>query len=135
MASLGQRIKEGRKKLNLTQEELGKICGVTKFTISLYESDKSTPSDEIKKIMTEKFEVSMDYLMGITNYINNNFDFMVKENDINKEYLVNTFTADQLIEFALEKYKTKCEKEGKEFNPYDIIKIVTNSLNKYEEKE
>jgi transcriptional regulator with XRE-family HTH domain len=67
LPTLGERIKEERKKLDLTQEELGKKCGVTKYTISLYESNKSTPSDDIKKIMADYFCVTMDYLMGISN--------------------------------------------------------------------
>lgn len=67
MTTLGSRIKEERISHKLTQTELGKICGVTKYTISLYENDKSTPSDDIKKILADYFDVSVDYLLGITN--------------------------------------------------------------------
>lgn len=62
MATLGQRIKQLRKEKNLTQEELGEILGVTKYAVSLYESNKSTPNDEIKKKLADFFEVSVDYL-------------------------------------------------------------------------
>jgi transcriptional regulator with XRE-family HTH domain len=67
MTTLGSRIKEERISHKLTQTELGKICGVTKYTISLSENDKSTPSDDIKKILADYFDVSVDYLLGITN--------------------------------------------------------------------
>lgn len=66
MATLGERIKEERLARKMTQTELGNICGVTKYTISLYESNKSTPSDDIKNILANFFHVSIDYLLGRT---------------------------------------------------------------------
>jgi transcriptional regulator with XRE-family HTH domain len=67
---LGDRIKKERLRLGLTQEELGKKCGVTKYTISLYESEKSTPNDEIKGIMADLFDCTIDYLLGRTDIKN-----------------------------------------------------------------
>lgn len=66
MATLGERIKEERLARKMTQTDLGNICGVTKYTISLYESSKSTPNDDIKNILANYFKVSMDYLLGRT---------------------------------------------------------------------
>ncbi|MFV3013930.1 helix-turn-helix domain-containing protein [Clostridium botulinum] len=66
MATLGERIKEERLARKMTQTDLGNICGVTKYTISLYESGKSTPNDDIKNILANYFKVSMDYLLGRT---------------------------------------------------------------------
>lgn len=66
MATLGERIKEERLARKMTQTELGNVCRVTKYTISLYENDKSTPSDDIKSILADFFHVSMDYLLGRT---------------------------------------------------------------------
>lgn len=71
MSSLGDRIKSLRKENNLTQSDLGEKLNVGKSTISQYESDKSTPNDDIKKMLAEMFQVSLDYLMGnsdIRNY-------------------------------------------------------------------
>ena len=65
MSSLASRIKELRKSHNLSQEQLGKIIGVAKSTISSYESGNSAPADEIKALMCRYFNVSMDYLMGM----------------------------------------------------------------------
>ena len=42
----GLEIKEKRKKLNLTQEELGKLMGVTKKTILNYESGEVVPQSK-----------------------------------------------------------------------------------------
>lgn len=66
MATLADRIKQLRTEKNITQEELGKIVGVVKSTMSMYESGKSTPNDDIKKILANYFDVSIDYLMGFT---------------------------------------------------------------------
>lgn len=66
MATLGQRIKQLRKEHNLTQEEFGKIFGIVKSTVSLYEHDKSIPDDSIKNMIADYFNVSIDYLLGRT---------------------------------------------------------------------
>ena len=42
--SIGERIKEARKRLNLTQEEFGEIIGVTKNTVYRWEAGISVPS-------------------------------------------------------------------------------------------
>ena len=65
MYTLGQRIKQLRLSEGLTQEDFGKLFGIVKSTVSLYENDKSTPDDETKIKICTHFNVSMDYLMGI----------------------------------------------------------------------
>lgn len=93
MATLGERIKEERLSHKMTQTDLGNICGVTKYTISLYESNKSTPNDEIKKIMSDYFGISLDYLLGYTdirNYTDTVFDSpgkLIENNDVKSKNL------------------------------------------------
>lgn len=67
MANISERIKELRLSQQMTQTEFGNVFGIVKSTISLYESGKSTPNDQIKTKICEYFNVSMDYLLGITN--------------------------------------------------------------------
>ena len=67
MSKLASRIKSLRKEKDLTQEEFGKLFGIVKSTVSLYESGKSTPDDETKKKIADYFGVSLDYLMGASN--------------------------------------------------------------------
>lgn len=71
MFTLADRIKELRKSKNLTQSDLGKILGVGKTTISMYENGNSTPNDEIKLKISEYFDVSLDYLLGKLDLKNN----------------------------------------------------------------
>lgn len=70
MATIGDRIKQLRLENNLTQEEFGKIFGIVKSTVSMYESNKSTPDDELKKKIAEYFNVSLDWLMGVSDIRN-----------------------------------------------------------------
>ena len=66
MSKTGQRIKLLREENNLTQEQFGKIFGMVKSTVSLYESGKSNPDDETKKKIADYFDVSIDWLLGRT---------------------------------------------------------------------
>lgn len=66
MSSIADRIKELRLSKQMTQSDFGEVFGIVKSTISLYESGKSTPNDQIKAKICEYFNVSMDYLLGMT---------------------------------------------------------------------
>lgn len=64
---LAERLKELRKKRNLTQEQLAAIIGVERSTIGKYEGkSRIIPSDDIKYKLAELFGVSVDYLLGYT---------------------------------------------------------------------
>lgn len=62
---IGERLNELRKDHHLSQEKLGEILSLTKYTISSYEMNKSTPNDEIKVRIARYFDVSLDYLLGL----------------------------------------------------------------------
>ena len=60
----GQKIREERRKLNLTQTDLAQVIGVSFSLIAKYEKGLvSIPSDKLKKI-ADKLNLSMDYLMS-----------------------------------------------------------------------
>lgn len=99
MSSLGERIKALRIKKELTQEEFGKLFGIVKSTVSLYESGKSTPDDEIKKKIAEYFNVSLDYLMGASD-VRNPYKQNIKEEE---HTLPDEFsTPEEAVKFLLE---------------------------------
>lgn len=66
MKIIGKRIRLLRQENNYTQEQFGKIFGLVKSTVSLYESGKSNPDDEIKRKIADYFDVSIDWLLGRT---------------------------------------------------------------------
>ena len=62
---IGKRLTELRKRANLSQKELGEQLGVSHYTISAYEKERSEPSDAIKVKLANQFNVSIDYLVGL----------------------------------------------------------------------
>ena len=69
-ATLGNKIKNLREKNNLSQKELAKILNIANSTLSQYESDVRVPSDDIKILIADYFNVSLDYLLGRPNKYN-----------------------------------------------------------------
>lgn len=66
MSKLSERIKFLREKEGLNQKEFAKKMNISRSTASMYESGKNTPPDDIKIAMAKYFNVSLDYLMGLT---------------------------------------------------------------------
>jgi len=60
------RLKFLRKKHKLSQEELAKKINTTKGTISNYENEHSTPSNEVLKDLANVLNTTTDYLLGRT---------------------------------------------------------------------
>lgn len=69
--SLGSRIRDLRLKKKMTQEELGKILGVSKVSVSGYENDTRQPDNTALVKIAEYFNVSTDYLLGNKSTHNN----------------------------------------------------------------
>lgn len=58
------RLKELRISNDLTQTELAKILGITQFTYSNYEQEKTQPPIELLQDISNYYNVSLDYLCG-----------------------------------------------------------------------
>lgn len=61
--NLGNQIKENRKKLNLSQEDISKKIFVSRQTISNWETGKSYPDIQNLLILCELFDSSLDELV------------------------------------------------------------------------
>jgi transcriptional regulator with XRE-family HTH domain len=59
-------LKQLRQKHNLTQSELANILGLKPTAISNYESDRNEPSYDKLIALSKFFDVSCDYLLGVT---------------------------------------------------------------------
>lgn len=109
---LGNRIKTLRLESNLTQEEFGKPYSLKKSTVSQYESGSSRPDDELKKRIALDYNVSLDWLMGLTdirNYTEDPDITIALHSDTDYDELpkeakdeINNF-----IEFIKQKYQNK----------------------------
>ena len=62
---IGERLNELRKDKGMTQQELGELLSVSKYTISSYENDKTSPDDHNKVLLAKIFDISLDYLCGL----------------------------------------------------------------------
>ncbi|MEZ3462490.1 MAG: helix-turn-helix domain-containing protein, partial [Lachnospiraceae bacterium] len=67
----GSRITEKRKSLGFSQEQLANKLGVSQKSISKYECGERRPSYEVLLAMSSIFNVSIDYLLGNTNFETN----------------------------------------------------------------
>ena len=64
--SFGKRLKNLRIEKNLTQQQLAEKLNVSKANISKYESDIIEPNIYLINQISKLFDVSSDYLLGIT---------------------------------------------------------------------
>lgn len=62
-----ERLKYLRAKHNLTQASLAKSLGIAKTTLAAYEQGKNEPNINMLKKIADYFNVSTDYLLGLTN--------------------------------------------------------------------
>jgi transcriptional regulator with XRE-family HTH domain len=61
------RLRELREENNSTQEKIASLLNLTKANISKYELGRLQPNIETLKLLSNYFNVSIDYLIGITN--------------------------------------------------------------------
>lgn len=61
----GDKLKELRKKNNVSQEKLGDFLGVTTTAIWSWETNRTQPPFETVNKLAEYFGVTTDYLLGI----------------------------------------------------------------------
>ena len=66
---LGARIKEKRKELGLTQQQLGELIKVTKVSICCYENNTRIPNVETLIDLADALHVDVDYLLGRDNLV------------------------------------------------------------------
>lgn len=64
MGNFSERIKELRESRGLSQEAVGKIIGVKRYSVYAYEKGKCYPDVEHLMALADYFEVSTDYLLG-----------------------------------------------------------------------
>ena len=66
MLKMGERIRVQRLIHRMTRPELAKLCGVSDSSIAMYEQGKREPGIEVLKILSKRFEVTIDYLVANT---------------------------------------------------------------------
>lgn len=66
MLYFGRKLRKLRKDNNLTQKQLADKLEITKATVSAYETNAKYPSIEVLIKISNIFNVSSDYLLGLS---------------------------------------------------------------------
>lgn len=81
---IGNKIKNARKEKDITQEQAAEILGVSRQTISNWETEKSYP-DIISVIkMSEHYDVSLDYLLKGENQMKKYYEYLDESTNVVK---------------------------------------------------
>ena len=67
MNTLGEKIKYLRKQKGITQEKFAELINSTRPAVAKWETNAAYPPPEMIKSMAEFFDVSADFLLGISN--------------------------------------------------------------------
>ena len=129
-------LKQCRLHKNLSQKELAESIGVAPSTYSLYESGKREPDVEKIKLLSEKLDVTADYLLFgnvSLKYLDNvdgqdDADNIILNSPIlteNENYLLNTFRmlSEQGQEYILQTIDMVKDKYKKDLYSSDSQKI------------
>lgn len=66
MVSVGTRLRAIRKNAGLSQVQIGNLAGYKQTAINRYETDKSAAPYKLLIWYAQHFDVSMDYIFGLT---------------------------------------------------------------------
>ena len=101
---IGKRIKEARNALNMTQEELAKLLGVTKGAVANYENETSHPKEPIMYKMFDALSVDANYLFqDVVNIPKKVNDVTFSEFELIKKYRELDTHGKELIDIILDK--------------------------------
>ena len=125
---IGERLKQLRIKNGLKQQELADMFGLSSGTISFYESEQRKPDIDFIVAIAKYFDVSTDYLLGLTNAID-------KENiDISKVTGLNDFSLTILEQSLKETNNAAAEVIDTVICGGDFLRLV-NLINDKKEKK
>ena len=108
---IGNRISQLRQESDLSQVDLAKYLGIGRSTVNAYERDVILPPpDKLIKI-ADKFNVSVDYILGRTT-IRNTQDAELLKTDIEKQLhtIVEALFSNQTLKFAGETLDTQAKR-------------------------
>lgn len=90
-----QRIKELRLKNDLTQKDLSDFLVVTPKTVSFYELGQRMPPANVLMKLCQKFNVSVDYLLGLTDIPDTIDDYIAKQKKTGTQPAADEYSADE----------------------------------------
>ncbi|MDQ0150670.1 helix-turn-helix domain-containing protein [Eubacterium multiforme] len=116
--NLGERIKFFRKKINLSQEEFGKKCGLSRNAIYNYENNKRKPTIETLEKMAKILNITTHQLL-ITDESLKVLEDLLNEVDIK--------SGSELVEKKSKEIRSKYA-ESEEFCLFDIDRMFLSTI-------
>ncbi|MCK8827128.1 helix-turn-helix domain-containing protein [Natroniella acetigena] len=121
--SIGRRLKKLRKEAELTQAKLAKELNIGESTISLYESGNREPDYQILKRIADYFNVSVDYLLELTDEKNP----MAKLEKVIPNQVLNSLDdeeLDLLINLVSDKQRKVLLRASEGLTDKDLVKAI-----------
>ena len=106
---IGNRIRKLREQQEINQQDLAKYLKVAKSTLSQYETGARIPNDDIKKTLASFFNVSIDYLLGLTDIPDTIDNYIAKQKKTGTQPVDNQYSADERK--IIEMYRQLSEKD------------------------
>ena len=82
--TIGKRLKMLRKENNLCQKEVSRLLGVEQQTVGRYESGELDISTDMLKVLAVFYNVSIDWLFGLTSVKEQKWDIDTDDKFISK---------------------------------------------------
>lgn len=98
MSTLGERLRKARKRKGLSQMDVFDALGISNKSLSRYEKDTSAPSPEVLKKLSRLYDVSSEYILGVTAAMGQSSD-NVSDGDNLIDMLDQRGSAEKLIRF------------------------------------
>ena len=122
-SSIGKRIRELRKSVNMSQDALGYVVKKNGTTIGRYEKDELPVPSDVLEILSDHFNVSIDYIvLGKTKDIQE-LDKFLDRTALNALTLFEHLSVSDQKEI-IEIMQFKLYKRGQE---WDVVKMVESS--------
>lgn len=90
-----KRLKELRENKHLTQAQLSKFLNISASTIGMYEQGRRFPDEILLKNIAQFFNVSLDYLLGLTDIPYTVDDYIAKQKKADKQPVDNQYSTDE----------------------------------------
>ncbi|TBL70854.1 helix-turn-helix domain-containing protein [Paenibacillus thalictri] len=82
------RILQLREQRQLTQKELAHAIGISRATLSHYENNRRQPDLDTLNKIAEYFEVSVDYLVGMSEDVCKQGEFTVSKDGLHSHHII-----------------------------------------------
>lgn len=120
---IGYRIKEAREALGLTQDELGKLVGVTGSSITNYEKETSHPKEPIMYKLIDALQVDANFLFQDSVKPRKKIEFGIEDYEIIKKYHTLDEHGKEMVDFTLSKEYERSVAEKRKNSNNNVVSI------------